>query len=148
MVACRKSSRVIGGQSERICPVPFTAKRPLETEGFPASLFLCSAPVFGRPGPLVPPGALCGTVRAVAGVGGPGQEGLAALRAAPPVVRAQDLPIQLPIHRQDGGAEVAAEDRAGQHLRTGAGIVPVVQQQAAAMVAVGAQGADQPLGPA
>lgn len=129
-------------------PCAVCGKKPLEIQGLPASLFLRSAPVFGRPGPLVPPGAPCSTVRAVTGVGGPGQEWLAALRAAPAVVHAHDLPIQLPIPRQDSGAEVAAEDRAGQHLRAGAGVIPVIQQQAAAMVAVGTQGSDEPPGPA
>ena len=148
MVVCRKSSRIWGGRGERICPAPFAAKKPLEIQGLPASLFLRSAPVFGRPGPLVPPGALCSTVRAVTGVGGPGPEGLAALRAAPAVVHAHDLPIQLPIPRQDSGAEVPAKHGICEHLRAGTRLIAVVQQQAAAMVAVGAQGADQPLGPA
>ena len=147
-MVCRKSTRVLGGKGEMIWPVPFLSKRALEIRAFPASLFLRSAPVFGRPCSLVPPGAPGGARGTVAGVGRPGCEWLAALRAASPVVRAQDLPIQLPVCGQDGGAEVPAKHGICEHLRAGTRLIAVVQQQAAAMVAVGAQGADQPLGPA
>ena len=42
---------------------------------------------------------------------------------------------------EDGGAEVFADQGAGQQLGTGAGVVSIVQQQTVPMVIVGAQAA-------
>ena len=94
--------------------------------------------------PLSVPSAACPdrAGRAVFHRIGAGEDRCAADTAALDRPRRHDLPVQLPVRWQDGGAEILAYQGVGNHLRTGAG-VPIVQQEAVAAVTVGTQAADE-----
>ena len=123
---------------------------PLKSPGnpaFSAAAFLRSCPCSGPPTRACCGGSFVRRTPGSIGYFSPwGQRAACTPGTAPAVCH--NLRLQLPVCGQDGGAEVPAEYGAGEHLWAGARLIPIVQQKAVAAVAVGAQGPDQPSGPA
>ena len=95
---------------------------------------------------LAPP-LLQGAGGAVYGPVASGDKPPAAEGTPLPLVSAHDLGKQIPVIREDGGAEVFADQCVRNHLRARAE-VPIIQREAVATVIVGTQTANQPLGAA
>ena len=103
------------------------------------------ASICGSVGPLLlsAPGPVCGAPggrRTVFYRIGAGENRFSADTAALDRPRRHDRSMHLPVSGQDGGTEVFADQGGRNHLRAG---VSIIQQEAIAAVAVGAQTADE-----